>query len=69
MTHKTFSLLLAGLLLVACTANQDKNKSEAQKDDTNSQSTIEVVVHRGANDLAPEDTMRSDDSAVASGDT
>ena len=69
MTHKTFPLLLAGSLLVACTANQNTSNSSEQKDDTNSQRPIEVVVHRGANDLAPENTMPSADSALAYGAT
>ena len=69
MTHKTFSLLLAGSLLVACTANQNTSNSSEPKDDSNAQRPIEVVVHRGANDLAPENTMPSADSALAHGAT
>ena len=60
---------MAGLLLAACSANQNTGKSEVQKDDTNSQRPIEVVVHRGANALAPENTLPSADSALAHGAT
>ncbi len=69
MTHKTFPLLMAGLLLAACSADQNSGKSEAQKDNTDSQRPIEVVVHRGANALAPENTLPSADSALAHGAT
>ena len=69
MTHKTFSLLLAGLLLVACTTNQNTSNSSEPKEDSNSQRPIEVVVHRGANALAPENTLPSADSALAHGAT
>ena len=69
MRHYTLYILLGGLLL-SCTAN---SKEGSQPNSTNEPSApqrpIEVVVHRGANALAPENTMPSADSALAHGAT
>ena len=57
--------LLSLLTQVACSNPGSKgNDADTQ---TTQQRPIEVVVHRGANDLAPENTVASADSALAHG--
>ena len=70
MKHNALSFLCIGILLTACTANnKDTNKSIEPENNPRLQHPIEVVVHRGANDLAPENTLPSADSALAHGAT
>jgi len=67
---KTLSILFAGLLLSSCTGNpKGESKTIETKNNKCVQHPIEVVVHRGANALAPENTMPSADSALAHGAT
>ena len=67
---KTLFFLFTGFLLSSCTGNpKDESGTIKTKNDNREQRPIEVVVHRGANDLAPENTLPSADSALAHGAT
>ncbi|MBR5069943.1 MAG: glycerophosphodiester phosphodiesterase family protein [Bacteroidales bacterium] len=70
MKHNLLFFLCTGILLTACSANtKDTTKTSEPENDPRTQHPIEVVVHRGANDLAPENTLPSADSALAHGAT
>ena len=70
MQNKFLSVLFAASALIACTSNVKESATSGQVDSENiSSRPIEVVVHRGANALAPENTLPSADSALAHGAT
>lgn len=59
---KKLFFLISLFCLVACSTKKQEVQSAPEK-------SIEVVVHRGANALAPENTLASADSALAHGAT
>lgn len=67
-TYSYLSLATAAVLLVSCWGGKPA-KTEIPEDveKVQTEKHIEVVVHRGANALAPENTMPSADSALAHG--
>ena len=70
MRNKLLTVLFAASALIACTSNVKESATSWQVDSENIPShPIEVVVHRGANALAPENTLPSADSALAHGAT
>lgn len=70
MSRRTLSILLVSIALTACTGkHKDTTSDITPAPDSLSRRPIEVVVHRGANALAPENTLPSADSALAHGAT
>ncbi len=68
MKNNALFILMAGICLTACTNNtKETNPSIAQEKVSRPSHPIEVVVHRGANALAPENTLPSADSALVHG--
>lgn len=69
------TLLLLSIGLLACTSNEEENSREAPKHAIQMQASarlledhpIEVVVHRGANHLAPENTFAAAAKAIELG--
>jgi len=68
MKYETLTILAASVFMTACSSStKQANQSETVANESLPNHTIEVVVHRGANALAPENTLPSADSALAHG--